>query len=89
VSRGADPNPSLRHAPGPEGCPILAGADQVRELSNDLAKTMRKLRRDLNLCSRCPAFEGCGLLKELNAVVQAALDQIMDEWDLSSILRDR
>ncbi len=75
--------------PRPEHCPILAESERVRDLSNDLAKTMRKLRRDLNKCARCPAFEGCAVLKDLNTVVQAALDQVMDEWDLEAITAGR
>lgn len=63
-------------------CPVLAGAMRVQELTNDLQKTMRRLRTDLKKCGRCEVYADCPVLAELNAIVQTALDEVIDEWNL-------
>ena len=62
-------------------CPILDDQARINDLSEDLVRAMRKLRRDLDACNRCPANEGCPILMEFNAAVQTAITEVNDEWN--------
>jgi len=64
-------------------CPVLEDTHQIQGLTHDLTKTMRKLRRDINNCNKCPAFEECQILKEFNALVQQAIQEVNAEWDMT------
>ena len=67
-------------------CPVIRHARKTVKLSNDLAKEMRRLRRDLLRCSRCRLNldgTGCLTLAMFDATVQEALQEINEEWDMS------
>jgi hypothetical protein len=66
------------------GCPIVQDTRQIQGLSRDLIKTLRKLRRDLLACVKCPNYNNCQVLKEFNSQVEAALDEVAHEWDYST-----
>jgi hypothetical protein len=68
-------------------CPVLKDVNQIQDLSKDLTRTMRKLRRDLLTCQTCGSAEDCPVLKEFNATVTAAIDQVTDEWNLADYER--
>ena len=59
----------------------MKGSGQVLDLSRDLTRTLRRLRRDLRMCTRCQQSVTCPLLQDFNQQVQAAIDQINDEWN--------
>ena len=63
------------------GCPVLQDTHQIQGFSNDMTKTMRKLRRDLANCKRCTTYEDCQVLKEFNSMVQNAIDEVSAEWE--------
>jgi hypothetical protein len=63
------------------GCPVLQDTRQIQGLAHDLTKTMRKLRRDLEACEKCPAIDDCQVLKEYRGLVQEAINSFMSEWD--------
>jgi hypothetical protein len=64
-------------------CPVLEDQARIQDLSENLARAMRKLRRDLAACSRCPAYETCPILVEINAAIQNAIQEVNDEWNLT------
>lgn len=64
-------------------CPVLEDTHQIQDLSHDLTKTMRKLRRDLACCVKCPSYDECGVLKDFNAMIQQAIQEVNAEWDLT------
>ena len=61
-------------------CPVQADTARVAELSQDMARYLRKLRRDLRRCALCEAGPECPILQEYHAVVEAAIDQVVREW---------
>jgi hypothetical protein len=63
------------------GCPVLQDTHQIQGLTHDLAKTLRKLRRDLAACQRCPNYDNCQVLKDFNSMVQTAISDVSMEWD--------
>ena len=66
------------------GCPVQIDIHIIQDLSKDLTKTMRKMRRDVANCEKqCPAFEECQVLKDLNAMIQQAIQEVNTEWDLT------
>jgi hypothetical protein len=68
------------------GCPVLQDTRQIQGLSHDLAKSIRKLRRDLDKCSKCPNYDNCQVLKDFNNMVNTALGEVADEWDYTTSL---
>ena len=66
------------------GCPVLQDTRQIEGLSQDLSKTLRKLRRDLEACRKCPNYDNCQVLKDFNSMVQTALSEVASEWDYSN-----
>ena len=67
------------------GCPVLQDTRQIQGLSHDLIKSLRKLRRDLAACRRCPNYDNCQILKEFNTMVQSALSEVASEWDYTAV----
>ncbi len=67
-------------------CPVIRRARRTVKLTNDLAKEMRRLRRDLRRCLRCRLnTDGfvCPALARFDEEVQEALKTINEEWDMS------
>jgi hypothetical protein len=62
-------------------CPILENSRKIQDLTQDLRKTMRKLRRDLNFCQACTSYRNCPVLQLFNSAVQAAIQEVNDEWN--------
>ncbi len=70
------------------GCPVLQDTHQIQGLSHDLAKTLRKLRRDLAACRKCPNYDNCQVLQEFNSLVQTALTEVAAEWDYTQTTQE-
>jgi hypothetical protein len=67
----------------PQSCPVLQDTHQIQGLTHDLARTFRKLRRDLINCQKCPNYDDCQVLKEFNSLIQTAIDEAASEWEIS------
>jgi hypothetical protein len=65
-------------------CPVLQDTRQIQGLSHDLTKSLRKLRRDLDNCAKCPNYDNCQVLKDFNNMVNTALSEVAAEWDYST-----
>jgi hypothetical protein len=63
-------------------CPVKETAEETVKLSNDLARSMRKLRRMLRECAKCGDADGCMLLQAWNSQVEAAVAEINQEWGM-------
>lgn len=68
----------------PERCPVRLEAQAVRQASQDLLRKMRRLRRAMLTCRRCPAYQRCDFQQAFNASVDAAVAEVIEEWGLSS-----
>ena len=67
-------------------CPVLKRARKTVKLSNDLAREMRRLRRDLQRCQRCPLNQGgkgCPALEMFQMAIQQAIFEACEELGLS------
>jgi hypothetical protein len=70
-------------APRCAACPVLADAARITDLAQDIQRTMRKLRRDLNRCRSCSAGEQCPLLQDYQAEVSQAIAEVLSELGIS------
>jgi hypothetical protein len=68
----------------PGGCPIGEDSLKIAELSHDLVRALRRLRRDLQHCQECARQTsqalGCPLRGEYNALVSQAVEEVWEEW---------
>jgi hypothetical protein len=62
---------------------VLADAARISDLAQDIRRTMRKLRRDLDHCKTCPAGEGCPILQDYQAQVSRAIAEVLAELAVS------
>jgi hypothetical protein len=62
-----------------ETCPVLADAARITDLAQDLQRTMRRLRRDLDRCKTCPAGEQCPVLQNYQAQISQAITEVFSE----------
>lgn len=69
-------------------CPVLVQAERTRQAAVDLDRALRKLRRDMRRCEHCrratPGKNGaaaCPLSEYWNAVIHAAIQEVVDEWE--------
>ena len=63
-------------------CPVQPPAAQATAQAQDLTRTIRKLRRELSNCDRCPTLDNCQILKELSTATNTAINEIIEEWNL-------
>lgn len=61
-------------------CPIRQHAETIEQLTSDMVKALRDLRRDLESCTHCTP--NCPFLRKYNATVSTALVRIAEEWQL-------
>lgn len=65
-------------------CPVCKDTRRLSALSKDMVKAMRKLRRDLRACNHCTVEKSvCPILENLNSQIQIAVQELVDEWNLS------
>ena len=68
-----------------EICPIKQDTHKIQLNSRSLMEAMQKLRADLESCPACPHYKSCPVLDTINASVNTALQEIIDEWGLDQI----
>lgn len=66
-------------APPCAACPVLADAAHLSDLAQDIRRTMRKLRGDLNRCKTCAAGEQCPILQDYQARISRAIADVLSE----------
>lgn len=64
----------------PVNCPVIGESRRITVLSKDLTRALRRLRRSLQRCRHCPANDECPILDTFNSSVDAAIQQVVDEW---------
>jgi hypothetical protein len=87
ASRPARPSLANRcdcaaYPPAPVGCPISADINLVLDLSEDLNRAMRQLRRKLKACEKCPLDNPCGFRRTFQARVDAIIHEVNTEWGM-------
>lgn len=70
----------------PKDCPIQQHQTKIVDLSKDMVRTIRKLRRDLQSCPECDNALDCPILQTFNASVNEAINTITDEWNLAETI---
>ena len=66
----------------PAGCPIATDINLVLDLSEDLNRAMRQLRRKLNTCEKCPLDNSCGFRRAFQERVNAIIHEVNAEWGM-------
>lgn len=84
TAKQRDFDPASERPRRPDCCPVRVDLRQAENLAQDLRRTMRRLRRDLRHCPRCPEQAGCTILETVNRQIDAALTAVLAEWDQSS-----
>ncbi len=80
-ARECDPaGPAVRYRLPPAGCPISPDILLVLDLSEDLNRAMRQLRRKLDACQKCPLASPCGFRQAFQERVRAAIQAVNEEW---------
>jgi hypothetical protein len=64
-------------------CPVKKDAEEAAKHGGEMLKAMRRLRRQIQNCPRCPDYEDCPLLAEFNATVDQVLEELYEEWGLN------
>jgi len=65
-------------------CQVCHDTRRITSLSKDMTRLIRKLRRDLKACDSCSVDrEVCPILQNLNTLIQSAVQEVVDEWNLS------
>ena len=81
------PEPAPARMPGlTRTCPVLKRARKTVKLSNDLTREMKRLRRDLQRCRRCPlnlGGKGCPALEMIQTAILQAIFEVNEEWGLN------
>ncbi len=72
----------LRVSTCPRGCPISADIYLVLDLSEDLNRAMRQLRRKLDACEKCPLDDLCGFRRAFQERVDAIIHEVNAEWGM-------
>lgn len=66
----------------PQNCPVCKDSREVTNLGRDMARAIRKLRRDLRICRRCAHGRECPVLAEMEATISQAIAEVAAEWGL-------
>jgi hypothetical protein len=62
-------------------CPLARQSRRTLALADDLAQAVRRLRQAQRTCHDCPRPQGCRLMQTYQAHLQAAIQQVWEEWD--------
>jgi hypothetical protein len=66
----------------PSDCDVVREANEVLRKTEDLTKAYRKLKRSLKKCADCDFGDGCPAMRQESAAIDAALNQLVDEWGI-------
>lgn len=64
-------------------CPIEKHANAILGSGKQMVSAMHRLRRNLCVCRRCPAFGECEFRERFNQLIDAVILEINEEWGLS------
>ena len=79
-------------------CPIQNEVEKVKKISKDFAQAIRQLRQDLTKCNQCtltlrahtpsgsPQGDQCELHNYFRNTIQAAIEQVNEEWNLADVI---
>jgi hypothetical protein len=69
-------------------CPIQKEALYMVQTGREFVQAVRKLRRSLRRCGRCEAADGCPILAQIDAAIDAALQEVSQEWNFPRMAND-
>ena len=69
----------------PPSCPIYGDVAAISDLSRDMLRQLRKLRRDLQACESCQEMDDgkCLFLESFHSQVNQAINTVTEEWNLA------
>ena len=68
-----------------EPCPVAVDVKEVTDLSQDLVRSLRRLRRDLLRCQGCERQATCPILAQFRAQVDGAIQSVAEAWNLAGL----
>ena len=72
--------PQKAAKPTGDHCPVKASARRALSEAADFLRKLRSLRSELEACRSCSRGFRCPTFAEINAQIDAAVDEISDEW---------
>ena len=63
-------------------CPVQEETENVLELSKDLRRAVRRLKRSMGACMHCAAKQDCPVLINFQMTVNEAIGEIIEELGL-------
>lgn len=66
----------------PPSCPVILQANTVLQNSTTLRTSIQQLRRDMRKCADCDQAGDCAFMRQLDSLIDAALQSITAEWGL-------
>ncbi|MBE0411763.1 MAG: hypothetical protein IBX69_18705 [Anaerolineales bacterium] len=66
-------------------CPVVASSQRAAARGQDLARAVRKLRREMNRCQRCPQKEQCAYKQHIDRLVLRAISDVCEIWRSTSL----
>ena len=75
---------SKSDTPSLYNCLIQKDKDHLISLSEDMVQSIRRINQNLARCEQCDSFDNCPILREFNAHVSAAIQEISDEYNLAA-----
>lgn len=70
----------------PGKCLIAKQSRKVLRDAEILANSISYLNRSLSLCRECECAANCRFIQDFNAQFEAALQFVMDEWNLAGTI---
>lgn len=70
----------------PKHCPVVTQSQTILEDAQRLAISIQRLQRTLQGCQRCECFSDCTFIQNFNVQFDAALQYVMETWNLASTL---
>jgi hypothetical protein len=66
----------------PNQCPIGEEVDKAVYLGREFNRTIKKLRRSMNNCSKCESEEECLIIQRFQVMGNEIIQEINSEWNL-------
>jgi ribosomal protein L39E len=63
-----------------QDCPVWVEAKGVAQVSKDLVRRMRRLRKAMLACRGCTARQDCDFLQSFKAGLDVAIAEVTEEW---------
>ena len=69
-------------------CLIEKEKNHLISLSEDMVESIHRINENLAKCEECQSYDNCPILRDFNAQVSAAIQEITDEYNLAASIHN-